>query len=166
MWDPQQYLVFGDERSRPFFDLVRRIDVDSARAVVDLGCGPGNLTAVLADRWPTAEGLGVDSSEQMNAAALQGVEATAGLSFELGDVRSWAPSGPLDVVVSNATLHWVPEHADLLSRYLGWLVPGGWLAFQVPGNFRSPSHQLLADLRLSPRWKAQVGDGAERHLAV
>jgi trans-aconitate 2-methyltransferase len=168
VWDPGQYLAFGDERARPFHDLVRRIDVDDPHAVVDLGCGPGGLTAQLAERWPNARVLGVDSSEEMIAQA-QGLahERSDGrLRFELAHLRHWRPADPLQVLVSNATLQWVPEHVELLDTMAGWLRPGGWLAFQVPGNFRSPTHALLAELRQSDRWRDQVGEGADRHLAV
>jgi trans-aconitate 2-methyltransferase len=165
MWDPEQYLVYGDERSRPFVDLVRRIDVESPRQVVDLGCGPGNLTALLARRWPDATVTGLDSSPEMIESA-RALEAPGKLCFELADLGSWAPAGPLDVVVSNATLQWVPDHVTLLDRFVDWLAPGGCLAFQVPGNFRAPSHHLLAELRQAPRWVHQVGAGADRHLEV
>src|SRR5512144_26411 len=103
MWDPDQYLVFSDERTRPFVDLVRRIDVESPHRVVDLGCGPGNLTALLAQRWPGAEVTGIDSSPEMIEAARAG-SLPGHLRFDVADLRAWAPEGPLDVVVSNATL--------------------------------------------------------------
>ena len=86
--------------------------------------------------------------------------------FELGDLRNWKAPGPVDVVLSNAALQWVPDHLELFEEFVSWLTPFGWLAFQVPGNFLSPSHRLLAELRRSPRWHARVGDGAERQLAV
>ena len=169
MWDPDQYLVFGDERSRPFVDLVRRIDVESPRRIVDLGCGPGNLTALLSRRWPEATVTGIDSSPEMIEVA-RAVAEPGRLDFEVADLRSWTPDaaldGPVDVIVSNATLQWVPEHLALLDRFVGWLAPGGCLAFQVPGNFRAPSHRLLSELRRDPRWAEKVGEGAERHLEV
>ena len=112
--------------------------------MVDLGCGPGNLTALLAARWPGADVLGVDSSEAMVAkASAAGIE---GVRFEAGDVRTWAPAAPVDVLVSNATLQWVPGHLDLLPRLVGHVAPGGWLAFQVPGNFDEPSHVIRREL--------------------
>lgn len=133
--------------------------------MVDLGCGPGDQTATLLQRWPTATVTGVDSSAQMLAAAAR--HAVPGrLSFVQADLRSWRPPAPVDVVVSNATLQWVPEHLDLMAHLVALLAPGGWLAFQVPGNSTSPSHTLLAEQRLSPRWRAQVGAGAERASAV
>ncbi|MBO0892541.1 MAG: trans-aconitate methyltransferase, partial [Acidothermales bacterium] len=88
------------------------------------------------------------------------------LEFVLADLRAWRPAEPVDVLLSNATLQWVPEHVDLLPGFVGWLAPGGWLAFQVPGNYRAPAHAILSDLRLSPRWRDQVGAGADRHLDV
>ena len=135
MWNAHQYLRYADERSRPFFDLVGRIDRDEATAVVDLGSGPGQLTATLADRWPAASIVGVDNSADMVAAAA--ADQTDRVRFELADLRSWAPSGPLDAIVSNATLQWLPDHLELLARLVSWLSPGGVLAFQVPGNFRA-----------------------------
>jgi trans-aconitate 2-methyltransferase len=166
MWDPQQYLAFGDERSRPFFDLVGRLDAVDPSRVVDLGCGPGQLTATLARRWPGADVVGVDSSAEMVRAAADATGADGRPRFEAADLREYRPDGPVDVLVSNATLQWVPEHVDLLPRFVGWLGEGGRLAFQVPGNFDAPSHRILAELRRSPRWWAQVGRDADRHLAV
>src|SRR3982750_80809 len=107
-WDPGQYLKFADDRGRPFADLVGRIDVADPHAVVDLGCGPGNVTATLAGRWPRARIEGVDSSAEMIAAAAE--LAGPSLSFAVADIRTWRPSGPLDVIVSNAALQWVPGH--------------------------------------------------------
>ncbi|MBV9661683.1 MAG: methyltransferase domain-containing protein [Acidimicrobiales bacterium] len=149
-WDPDQYLRFGDERSRPFWDLVQRVPVSSPGLVVDLGCGPGNLTAQLSDLWPGARVIGVDSSEEMisRAEAL----ASDSLSFALGDLRTWSPPQPVDVLVSNAALQWVADHAGLFERLLGFLAPGGAFAFQVPGNFGCPSHVLLRELATSDRW--------------
>lgn len=153
MWDPGQYLKYAGERARPFFDLLARVQADEARQVVDLGCGPGNLTATLADRWPGAEVLGVDSSPEMIDAARAGAGQRPRLSFELADIRDWAPDRPVDVLVSNAVLQWLPDHLDLVARWPGMLAPGGWLAFQLPGNFDQPSHAILRDLAASDRWR-------------
>ena len=161
-WDPQSYLAFGDQRSRPYFDLLSRVgagDPEFAPAhVVDLGCGPGNLTATLPKRWPTAQVHGVDSSTTM----VQEARALAGdrLSFEVADLREFRPSSPVDVLVSNATLQWVPGHLDLMEELAGWLRPGGWLAFQVPGNFGSPSHTLLRRFAGDRRFAAHTADVA------
>jgi trans-aconitate 2-methyltransferase len=162
MWDAAQYLRFGGERSRPFFDLLSQVGADAPDYVVDLGCGPGNLTAVLGQRWPGAEVVGVDNSPEMIAAAKDAARAANGpsprLSFVLGDVRDWRPARPPDVLVCNAVLQWVPGHEDLLVRWADQLTPGGWLAFQLPGNFDQPSHVILREMAQSPRWKALIGN--------
>jgi trans-aconitate 2-methyltransferase len=164
-WDPAGYLRFGDERARPFTDLLARVGAREPRTVVDLGCGEGALTASLAQRWPGARVTGVDSSPEMLAAAA--AHAVPGrVTFTLGDVQGWQPGEPVDVLVTNAVLHWVPGHADLLRRWAGQLAPGGWLALQVPGNWRAPTHALLADLCRSPRWAGSVGDAAPAEDAV
>jgi trans-aconitate 2-methyltransferase len=154
MWDPQRYLAFGDERARPFHDLLVRVGAADPAEVVDLGCGPGTLTATLAARWPRAHVVGVDSSAEMVAAArdLDGIEIVH------ADLRTWTPARPVDVLVSNATLQWVPDHLELLPRLVGWLAAGGWFAFQVPGNFAEPSHVLLRQVADSPRWVDRLGE--------
>ncbi|HTX84897.1 MAG TPA: methyltransferase domain-containing protein, partial [Streptosporangiaceae bacterium] len=160
MWDPAQYLHFADERSRPFYDLAGRIGAIAPGYVVDLGCGPGNLTASLAVRWPQAEVLGVDSSAEMIAAAQQADYAAAAgqgqLSFAVSDVNDWQPARPPDVIISNAVLQWVPNHLELLPRWAADLAPGGWLAFQLPGNFDQPTHAVLRELATSPRWRDRL----------
>jgi trans-aconitate 2-methyltransferase len=158
-WDPGAYTRFSDERSRPFVDLVARIPARSSRTVLDMGCGEGSMTAALADRWPDAHVVGVDSSPEMLAAA---TPVPGHLEFVEGDVRDWQPPGPVDVVVSNAVLHWVAGHETLLARWAGWLAPGGRLAIQVPGNFRAPTHALLAELCRSPRWSDRLADAGPR----
>lgn len=144
VWDPDRYLLYGDERGRPFMELIARIGAEDPHLVVDLGCGPGNLTRPLAERWPHAQLAGWDSSPEMVAAArAAGVEAT------VGDLREWASSDSgelVDVLVSNATLQWLPEHLDLLPALLSRVAPGGWFAFQVPGNFDQPSHTIRTEL--------------------
>jgi trans-aconitate 2-methyltransferase len=157
-WDPQVYGRYADERGRPFVDLVSRIGAVAPRRVVDLGCGSGRLTALLAARWPSAEVEGIDSSAEMIAAATPGPR----LSFRVGPVESWAPPPDAEVVVSNATLHWVPTHRALLSSWAAALPAGGWLAFQVPGNFGSPSHTLMHSLADSPPWAPRL-TGVLRH---
>jgi trans-aconitate 2-methyltransferase len=164
-WDPAQYDRYAAERGRPFADLIARIDVGAPAYVVDLGCGPGSLTAMLSDRWPAARVLGVDSSPDMVAAA-EPLSRPGRLGFSRADVRSFRPDGPVDVVTVNAVFQWVPDHVDLITGIASWLAPGGVLAFQVPDNFSDPSHVLLRDLRLSPKWRDRVGDGADRELSV
>jgi trans-aconitate 2-methyltransferase len=163
-WDPATYLRYAGERARPFVDLVAHVRSESPAVVVDLGCGEGALTASLAQRWPGARIVGVDSSAEMLAAAT--AHADGRISFEQGDVREWRPDGPVDVLVSNAVLHWVPEHADLIRRWAGELAPGGELAIQVPDNFRAPTHALLTELCRSPRWSARVAAVAPQPDAV
>jgi trans-aconitate 2-methyltransferase len=164
-WDPVRYLRFAGERARPFAELVARIAAESPATVVDLGCGEGALTASLAQRWPGARVTGIDSSATMLAAAA--AHAVPGrVEYALGDVQDWRPAGPVDVLVTNAVLHWVPGHDELLVRWAGSLAPGGELALQVPGNFRAPTHTLLADLCRSPRWAAQLAGAAPRSDAV
>lgn len=159
-WDPSQYARYADERGRPFADLLGRIDAPAPRRVIDLGCGPGTLTAGLAERWPDAVIEGVDSSAEMIASAAP--LTTGRLSFRLGDVADFAVPRDADVVLSNATLQWVPGHRELLTRWAAELPAGGWLAFQVPGNFGSPSHVLMRTLADSPRWGGRLG-GVLRH---
>src|SRR6476661_2821613 len=112
-WDPRQYAAYADERARPFFELVARVDVDEPAHVVDLGCGPGGLTATLLQRWPDAGVVGVDSSVDMIEAAAEH-EVPGRLSFVHADIASWRPPGLVDVVVANAVLQWVPAHLELL----------------------------------------------------
>lgn len=147
MWSPDLYLAFADQRGRPFVDLLSRVGKPKPRRVVDLGCGPGNLTETLIRRWPGAEIEAWDSSPEMvDAARARGVPA------RVGDVRDWNPAPDTDVVVSNAALQWVPEHPELLVRWADRLAPGAWLAVQVPGNFDEPSHQAVRDLAGQPQW--------------
>ena len=159
-WDPAQYARYADERARPFFDLVDRIEHAAPRRVLDLGCGPGNLTAALAKRWPGALVEGIDSSPEMIERAT--AHATDRLAFRLGDAATWQLPPDADVVVSNAMLQWVPGHQDLLREWAYRLPAGGWLAVQLPGNFDSPSHALMRRIADSPRWAAAL-DGVLRH---
>ena len=154
-WDPGEYLQFGDERGRAFVDLVARVPAEAPRRVVDLGCGPGNLTRLLSRRWPDAAVAGVDASQEMVERATSDGE-TDRLRFRVGDLRDWSPEEPVDVLLSNATLQWVPGHLDLLARLVSAVRPGGWLAFQVPGNFGERSHTAIAELRAAPRWRERL----------
>lgn len=162
VWHPESYLAFADERGRPFVDLLTRVGADGPRRVVDLGCGPGNLTEALARRWPDAEIEAWDSSPEMVDAA-----RTRGIDARVGDVRSWTPALDTDVVVCNAVLHWVPEHPDLLVRWAGLLAAGSWIAVQVPGNFDAPSHRAVREVAGRAHWSptlagAALGDDAVR----
>jgi trans-aconitate 2-methyltransferase len=150
-WDPALYLDFDDHRSRPFHDLLARVGAAAPRRVVDLGCGPGHLTAVLAARWPDADVRALDSSPEMVAAARE-----RGVAAERADVADWSPSPDTDVVITNAVLQWVPSHPLLLPRWMEALPRGAWFAMQVPGNFGAPSHALIRELLAEPRWRASV----------
>jgi trans-aconitate 2-methyltransferase len=161
IWDAGQYLRFGGERSRPFFDLIAQVGASDPGYVADLGCGPGNLTAALAQRWPGATVVGVDNSPEMVATATRDLRPEqTNLTFELGDVWDWRPARPVDVLTCNAVLQWVPGHQRLLQGWADLLAPGGWLAFQLPGNFDQPSHVIIRELAESPRWRALLA-GAE-----
>jgi trans-aconitate 2-methyltransferase len=155
MWDPAVYQRFGSERSRPFFDLVARVGAATPRAVVDLGCGPGELTATLAERWPAAHVTGLDSSPEMIAEA---IALGAPADFTVGDVADWRPGPDTDVVVTNAALQWVPGHQELIARWVAALPGGAWFAMQVPGNFDAPSHRALRALARSEPYAAAAGD--------
>ncbi|CUR58272.1 Trans-aconitate 2-methyltransferase [metagenome] len=178
-WDPEHYLTFADERGRPFVDLVNRIPATEAVEVMDLGCGPGNLTRLLARRWPSARVRGVDSSPEMIATAAR----VEGLEVEVADLRDWltSPGEAVDVLVSNATLQWVPDHLALLPALVrrvtpgGWLAfqvpgvtPGGWLAFQVPGHFDEPSHTLRRELADEEPYREHTRgvDGPDSHAST
>jgi trans-aconitate 2-methyltransferase len=162
MWDPTQYTHFRDERKRPFFELLLRVDVDAPAHVADLGCGTGDLTRVLAGRWKGARVYGVDSSDAMVEEARRRPPPES-LHFEVADLAGWEPPAPLDVLVSNAALHWVPDHAALLKRLVAKLGPGGVLAFQVPANFDAPSHRLIDEVRELPRFAAKLAPVRRGH---
>jgi trans-aconitate 2-methyltransferase len=154
-WDPASYLRFADQRGRPFADLLAQVPAAAPARVVDLGCGPGNVTALLTERWPGASVLGVDSSAEMiSAAAARAVPGRLG--FVQSDLRAWRAETPVDVLITNATLQWVPGHLDLLPALLGQVAPGGWFAMGVPGNFTAPSHALLAGLQREERWASYL----------
>lgn len=152
-WDPQQYGRFADHRSRPFFDLIGRINIAMPAQIIDLGCGSGELTKTLAHRWPDAKVTGIDSSAAMLAAADQHAIVDR-LSFAQGDLVEFTPGPRFDVVVSNAAYQWVDNHERMLAKIASDLPPGGWLAIQVPGNFDAPSHRTIRALVAQPRWQA------------
>ena len=171
-WSATQYSRFEDERTRPVRDLLARLpprDPDRpVRRAVDLGCGPGNSTALLCERHPDAAVLGLDSSPDMLEAARRRLPA---VRFEQGDIARWdGAGGPFDVVLSNAALHWVPDHARLLPALLRALAPGGALAVQVPDNLDEPAHRLMRAVAAEPPWAGRLDDAVralgERHPAA
>jgi trans-aconitate 2-methyltransferase len=156
-WDPNQYGRYSDERARPFFELAARIGAESPGTVVDLGCGSGELTVTLAERWPKARIRGLDSSPEM----IERAPRDTAVRFELGAAQDFIATGT-DVLISNAMLQWVPDHGRLLEAWAAQLNPGGWLAFQVPSNFGAPSHRLMRELAAEPAWRERL-DGVLRH---
>jgi trans-aconitate 2-methyltransferase len=168
VWDPQTYLTYADERTRPARDLLAAVDVTHPQRVVDLGCGTGTSTRLLAARWPGADVLGTDSSAEMIEAALAEVDApeTKRCRYEVVEAAAWQPEGPVDVWFSNAMLQWLPGHLGLLPRWLAGLSPGGRLAFQVPANFDAPHHVLLREFCDAPAWRDRLGGIPSRHEAV
>lgn len=152
-WDPDHYLRFADERTRPALDLVSRIRLDNPRTIVDLGCGPGNSTQVLRRRWPGARLWGLDASREMISAAQ---DAYPDQEWLLGDIRDWSSSEPLDLVFSNAALQWLPDHADLVKRLFHQVAAGGVLAFQVPNDARSPVRLAIREVAEDPAWRRRM----------
>lgn len=173
IWDPQQYLRHSGHRTRPFHDLLARIPDLPRRGrparIADLGCGPGNVTALLAARWPDAHITGYDNSPEMlkEAEAHAGPTADGGhLDFAPADAADWAPEETYDLIVSNAALQWVPNHPDSFARWIDALAPGGTFAFQVPGNFTSPSHALLGELCDAPQWRERLTLHGRRFIHI
>ncbi len=153
-WEPDLYLEFADQRARPARELLARIPVQDAASVVDLGCGPGNITPLLRARWPTAAYVGVDrSAEMLERAAARHPD----LRWIQADAAGWKPDGPVDVVYSNAALHWVDDHETVLPRLVGALSPGGALAVQMPSNFAAPTHTCIVDVVRSRAWSVDLG---------
>lgn len=164
-WDPAQYDRYADQRGRPFRELIARVGVERPGRIADVGCGPGSLTRSLAERWPDATVIGVDSSAEMIMVA-EPLSIPGRLEFVRCDLREWKPGAPLDIVVANAVLQWLPGHLDLIATMAGWLAPGGALAFQVPDNFDQPSHTVVRELRESDRWRDRLGEDADRRIGV
>lgn len=142
-WDPGCYLAFAGPRQQPAVDLLNRISDATPARVADLGCGPGTITRLLRQRWPAAEIWGVDSDPAMLSRA---AAEDATIHWQAADAASWQPPGPLDVLFSNAALHWVDDHPTLFSRLLATLAPDGCLAVQMPDNFAAPSHRAIREL--------------------
>lgn len=154
-WDPDQYRQFADERSKPFFDLISMIPEMPIPGAVDLGCGTGELTALAADHLGVGRILGIDNSSSMLEVASE-FESDR-VSFELGDIGKWTSDHDLGLVLASASLHWVPDHAEVLGRWRNGLTPGGCLAVQVPANADSVAHGLARELAGSSRYRDEFG---------
>jgi trans-aconitate 2-methyltransferase len=154
-WNPSVYLAFADERTRPAAELLARVPDDNPGRVADLGCGPGNSTDLLVKRWPRARVEGLDSSPAMiETAKKSGVKA----QFALADIAAWSPDAGYDVIFSNATYQWLPDHGGLLPRLMSFVAPGGVFAFQVPNNQYAPSHTLMRDVAAQGPWAEKLAN--------
>jgi trans-aconitate 2-methyltransferase len=154
-WNPSVYLTFADERTRPAAELLARVPSENPKRVADLGCGPGNSTDLLVKRWPDAKVDGIDSSPAMiETAKKSGVKA----DFALADIAAWKPGAAYDVIFSNATYQWLPDHAALLPRLMGFVAKGGVFAFQVPNNQYAPSHTLMRDVAAQGPWAEKLAN--------
>lgn len=159
-WDPKAYLAYAEPRLRPALDLLARVPLDRPGKIVDLGCGPGTVTRLLAARWPDAEIVGVDSAPEMLARAredntLRREEMSRKTTFIQGDIADWTPDGAPDLIFSNAALHWLNDHPHLFPRLFATLAPGGVLAVQMPRNYPAPSHTEITAAARSGPW-AQI----------
>ena len=156
-WSAKQYVAFEDERTRPARDLLAAIPTAQARAVVDIGCGPGNSTELLVQRFPEARVSGLDSSADMIAAARKRLPD---LQFQVAEIDKWADQGPFDVIFANAVLQWVPDHHSLLPALASKLSDGGSLAIQMPDNLNEPSHRLMREIAADGPWASKLADAA------
>ncbi len=149
-WNPTQYLGFAHERLRPALDLLARVPVEAPTTVLDLGCGAGNVTRLLAERWPQARVTGIDNSAAMLARARQ---EAPDIGWEEADLAHWRPTAHVDVLYSNAALHWLDDHATLFPRLAAAVNPGGVLAIQMPNNFAAPSHTCCFAAAQAGPWR-------------
>lgn len=149
-WNPQQYLTFEGHRLRPAIDLLSRVPLQAPTDIVDLGCGTGNITRIIHERWPHARVVGIDSSAAMLTKARQ---ADIVVEWQEQDLGDWRPQQRFDLIYSNAALHWLPDHEKLFPRLMGYLKPGGHFAVQMPGNFTAPTHTLVYEAARSGPWR-------------
>ena len=158
-WNPALYRRFEAQRTQPARDLLARVQLDQPRFAVDLGCGPGNSTELLVERFPGTRVVGVDTSDAMLDTARQRLP---GCRFEQGDIASWTPDTPPDLIYANASLQWVPDHEALVPRLLGHLAPAGVLAIQIPSNRDEPSHRLMREIASAGPWASKLATAGER----
>jgi len=156
-WSAKQYVAFEDERTRPVRDLLAALPPIDAHSALDLGCGPGNSTEVLAERYPGAQIAGIDSSPDMIAAARRRLPQ---VNFAVEDLQDCKLTGPFDVILANAVLQWVPNHELLLPQLIGKLAPRGGLAVQMPDNLDGPAHRLMRELAVLSPWAAKLAHAA------
>lgn len=152
-WDPRQYLAFAGHRLRPVLDLLARIPAEDPAFVVDLGCGAGNGTKILRQTWPNARMAAVDSSPEMLERARQ---ESPDIEWSEGDIATWQPDTKVDVLFSNAALHWLDHHETLFPALLDHVKPGGYFAVQMPANFREPSHTMIEEVAHDGPWRAAI----------
>lgn len=152
-WDPDAYAAFGWERLRPALDLLAHVDLSSPRRIVDLGCGSGNVTRRLAARWPQARVVGIDTAPSMLA---QARETPSTITWIHADIARWQPDAAVDLVFSNAALHWLDDHQTLFVRLVSWVRPGGALAVQMPSSFGDPLHRAIADIGADGPWEPRL----------
>ena len=162
-WSAKAYVAFEDERTRPVRDLLAALPPIDARSVIDLGCGPGNSTQVLAERYPQARISGIDTSPDMIAAARRRLPR---IDFTLDDVSHWQAPGPFDVILANAVLQWVPYHETLMPELIGKLAPGGGLAVQMPDNLDTPAHRLMREVAANGPWAAKLAEASAARTSL
>ena len=162
-WSPKRYLRFEDERTRPARDLLAQVQPDRVRKAVDVGCGPGNSTELLAVRFPEAEVIGIDNSPAMLEEARRRLPA---MRFELADAAQWTPDPEVELVFANATFHWIPHHLEQLTRIFFALSSGATLAVQMPDNTEEPTHRLMREVALAKQWSAPLTGAVRDPLPI
>lgn len=162
-WSAKQYTTFENERTRPPRDLLTAVPTLNVQRAVDLGCGPGNSTELLADRYPGAVVTGLDSSADMIAAARKRLPQ---LQFDVADLQHWTDEGPFDVILSNAVMQWIPDHAALFPQLVTKLAPGGSLAIQMPNNLEEPAHRAMRALAADGPWAGKLAEAATPRTAT
>ena len=161
-WNPDQYLKYSNERVRPALDLLARVDAEAPKTVLDLGCGAGNVTALLAQRWPDARIVGVDNSTEMLAKARASTAGGPRREWIAADLATYVPDAAANVVYSNAALHWQPNHSQLFPRIFDWVAPRGVLAVQMPNQLTAPSHVAIAEVVAAQKWRDRLAAAREQ----